>query len=1138
MANRTITLSLKANVDGMVNGVKTAQRAATDAGRDLESFRKNNEQTWNAAGRGLVAFGTAAVAGLGVAGKAAMDWESAWVGVQKTNEGTAEQMADLESGLREMTSVLPASHAEIAAVAEAAGQLGIGIDDVEEFTKVMIDMGEATNMSADEAATSLARFANIMGTSSSDFDRIGSAIVELGNNFATTESEIVAMSMRIAGAGAQLGLTEGEVLGFATALSSVGIEAAAGGTAISKVMIDIAADVDKGGEGLEKWAEVAGMSAEEFRRAFQDDAAGAMASLVEGLGAAEEQGMTTLGMLEELGIKEVRTRDAMLRLAGASDLFANALSTGNDAFAENTALMEEAEKRYQTAESKIAIAWNGIKDAAIDAGAVIVPAMVGMVEQVADLAAWFSALPEPAQTAITTLGGLAGVTAAGLGGFMLLLPKMQASLDALRSIGPVGTKAAGAITNVGKVAGVAAVGFIALETASKLAGTGLDDIGSASDFERALHLLAEDALAGANSLDELASASGSSLTSVHGLGDALKTVDASGFVKGLDWIGSMGGIFDREVGLAEEALSNFDAALTGLAEGGNFDLAAEGFKRLVMEGEVQGKSMETVAESVPDYIDAIGAAALEQGILLSETDLLKVAMGELTPEMQRVKNAADEAAKQDALESALGDVGLAADGAVESLSDYLGLLFETGLAAQSVMQAQSGYQESLRGVGDAVDQITDPEGGLGGMNKVLNEAKDGFDLTTEAGALAQDSFLGIADSGRDLATAMADAGDSQDDIQDSLKGTYKDLIAAGEQFGLTAEQSKALAREVLGVPDGVTIDSWMSTEAEETAKRISTEVNDIPDFTEVMVVVDDNGALGPIQITKEELASIQDRTVDVDVTDNGSVLTVQGGIDNVEGKTEYIYVEDDGTARVVQSRIDSVTGKTEYVYVDDDGTVQVVQGQIDGVQDGSADITAVPQTANAESALNNTARNRTSTITQVVKRSNLLTNTSPGGPTLNSGGFTGGVAGRDFGFPKLRNGGRLPYTGLGTDMILGVGSDGRPIAEVDDGEWVIRERSANKCDSVLDRINRDHPSVQHLAGYADGSRVASGAMQAQRLVMAGSAGGSGGGGGDRSNTPIEIKINAYGPNVQDVINQGGDLMFRRLREEGVPVGKW
>lgn len=86
-----------------------------------------------------------------------------------------------------------------------------------EFTEVMINLGNSTNMSADEAASSMARFANIMGMDQNLFSNMGSSLVALGNNYATTESEIMAMSMRLAGAGRQVGLNEPQILGFAAA---------------------------------------------------------------------------------------------------------------------------------------------------------------------------------------------------------------------------------------------------------------------------------------------------------------------------------------------------------------------------------------------------------------------------------------------------------------------------------------------------------------------------------------------------------------------------------------------------------------------------------------------------------------------------------------------------------------------------------------------------------------------------------------------------------------------------------------------------------------------------------------------------------------------------------------------------------
>src|SRR5699024_1027293 len=372
-------------------------------------------------GRGMTSFGrdytmkvTAPIVAGGTAMfKASMDYESAFAGVRKTVDMTEEEFDSLSSGIREMAKELPASATEIAGVAEAAGQLGIQNESIMGFTRTMIDLGVATNMSSEEAATALARLANITGMSQDDFDKLGSTVVDLGNNLATTESEIVEMGLRLAGAGDQIGLTEAQTLAFAGALSSVGIEAEAGGSAFSKVMVNMQLAAERGGDELEEFANVAGMSADDFKTAFEEDASGALIKFIEGLGDVAEDGDTAIGVLDEMGITEVRMRDALLRAAGASDVFTESLEIGTGAWDENIALTEEAEERYGTTESQLKIMWNRIKDVAITLGDALIPAVMDaidaaepFIQKIEDGAQAFSEMDEEQQQTILKMIGL------------------------------------------------------------------------------------------------------------------------------------------------------------------------------------------------------------------------------------------------------------------------------------------------------------------------------------------------------------------------------------------------------------------------------------------------------------------------------------------------------------------------------------------------------------------------------------------------------------------------------------------------------------------------------------------------------------------------------------------------------------
>lgn len=387
--------------------LKDVQTQLTNTGKKLEEWGEKVEKSGKKienAGEKLSAFSAASISALTLSAKSAIDFEDAFAGVEKTVDGTKEQMEELKQGIRDMAKEIPSSTTEISAVAEAAGQLGIKTEDILSFTRVMIDLGNSTNLSAEEAALSLAKFANITKMSAKDYDKLGATIVDLGNNFKTTEADIVAMAQNLASAGTQVGMSQSDILSLATALSSVGLEAQAGGTAFSKALINMQLAVETNSKSLKDWADVAGMSVDDFSELFKEDATKALQAFIEGLSKCGGETKSAIKVLDDMGITETRMRDALLRSANASETFTDAIKTGNKAWQDNTALTNEANKRYATLKSKIKMAISKLKDIAITLGDKLMPSIEKVIEGLGKWIDKFSTLSDKQVDVIVKIG--------------------------------------------------------------------------------------------------------------------------------------------------------------------------------------------------------------------------------------------------------------------------------------------------------------------------------------------------------------------------------------------------------------------------------------------------------------------------------------------------------------------------------------------------------------------------------------------------------------------------------------------------------------------------------------------------------------------------------------------------------------
>lgn len=416
---KQLGLGVPAQLQAVVDQLK----AATAAAETNAAMAKRLGASWSNAGSELKGVGTslsvgitAPIVALGyTAIKASIDFESAFAGVRKTVTGTPAELQRLNAEFREMARVTPVSAVGLAKIGEMAGQLGVHKENIIAFTKTIVDISTATNLTADEAGSSFARLANVMKLPQDQFANLGSAVVALGNFGASTEQEMLSMAQRISAAGAAAGFTTPQVLGISNALSSVGIEAEAGGTAISRVITKMASDVASGGGHLRQFADTAQMSVQQFQKAFKADAGAAFSAFMEGLSHVKDKGESLFATMDELGFQEVRLKNAMLSAAGAGDLMKDSIALGTKAFAENSELTRAAGERYGTTANQLKILENKLTDVRIELGDALKPVLVDLMRAAVPLLEWaasaaktFADLPEPLRLAAA---GVAGLTA-------------------------------------------------------------------------------------------------------------------------------------------------------------------------------------------------------------------------------------------------------------------------------------------------------------------------------------------------------------------------------------------------------------------------------------------------------------------------------------------------------------------------------------------------------------------------------------------------------------------------------------------------------------------------------------------------------------------------------------------------------
>lgn len=181
----------------------------------------------------------------------------------KTTDYTREQIEELRGGLSDLSTQINVSAKDLAKIATAGGQLGIGkgnVDALLSFTEEVARAVTALDISAEEATMSLGKLINIFDVPQTQFRNVISALNEVSNTSTATATQLFDVVRRIGNLGGAVNLAGATAL--SAAMIDLGLTAETAGTTITKIFADMRAKAQEfasfigGGMTVERWVKL------------------------------------------------------------------------------------------------------------------------------------------------------------------------------------------------------------------------------------------------------------------------------------------------------------------------------------------------------------------------------------------------------------------------------------------------------------------------------------------------------------------------------------------------------------------------------------------------------------------------------------------------------------------------------------------------------------------------------------------------------------------------------------------------------------------------------------------------------------------------------------------------------------------
>ena len=320
-----------------------------------------------------------------------LQFERGLINVSKTAGLSSDEMQRLGELFREATTqtsilgqALPATTKQLTDIATVLGQANVqGVENISRLTQVIAALGETTDLVGEQAANSFTLLIQTTDATFADAERLGSAITALGNSFRGGEAGLLSYARRLAASTQNANLAATDILALSAVIQQLGLQSETSATAIQRTftsLINAASEATEGDlaklnvifQDLRDDARgLAGIriDAEQLVPRIAGGDIDALLTLLEALDSTDAAGR--ISILRELFGGEVppaRLTEVLGSLTASIGELRRALNVSSEAFAENSALVEEFEESLSGLDKQYAVVGNRIRDFSRDLG--------------------------------------------------------------------------------------------------------------------------------------------------------------------------------------------------------------------------------------------------------------------------------------------------------------------------------------------------------------------------------------------------------------------------------------------------------------------------------------------------------------------------------------------------------------------------------------------------------------------------------------------------------------------------------------------------------------------------------------------------------------------------------------------------